>query len=226
MQAPLRRSGNLMAVTGQEGYAYASDDSANGMPRRSAGLVGDGEMGAYYQRTYVPPTVWQRVKTFVRNAAHQPSFVIPLILILFVWGFFRAYVVPSGSMIPTLVEGDRIVGLQTYFPDGGTFDAGDVVTFLSDDNTVYVKRVVAHGGDTVEIRGDTLYVNGEESPYQGVGTGNVQGTWKLADDEYFCMGDNRGNSKDSRYIGPIKANKMIARVVCVFYPMPSAKWLL
>lgn len=176
-------------------------------------------------RTSDQMTVWQRIRTFVRNAVREPSYVIPFIIILLVWGFFRPYIVPSGSMIPTLVEGDRIIGVQTYFPSGHTFHAGDVVTFLSDENTVYVKRVVAEGGDTVTITGDTLYVNGKESPYQGDGTGEVQGTWTLADDEYFCMGDNRSNSHDSRYIGPVKANKMIAKVLCTFFPFDHAKLL-
>lgn len=177
------------------------------------------------QFNYYPTqaTLPQKIKTFVRNAIREPSYIIPFIVIIFVWGFFRPYIVPSSSMHPTLIEGDRIIGIQTYFPSGHTFHAGDVVTFLSDENTVYVKRVVAEGGDTVNIINDTLYINGAESPYQGDGTGAVQGEWKLADNEYFCMGDNRGNSHDSRYIGPIKANKMIAKVLCTFFPFNHAK---
>lgn len=164
-------------------------------------------------------------RTFMKHVWKEPSYVIPAIIILLILAFFRAYLVPSGSMIPTLVEGDRIIGIQQYFPNGHTFHAGDIVTFYDDDlNEVLVKRVVAEGGDTITIAGDKLYVNGMESPYQGNGTGAIQGQWTLDEDEYFVMGDNRGNSKDSRYLGPIKAKQMISKVICIYYPFDRATW--
>lgn len=166
------------------------------------------------------------VGTFVKHALREPSYVIPLVLIVLIFSFLRAYVIPSGSMIPTLVEGDHIIGIQQYFPNGHTFHAGDIATFYSDQlGEVLVKRVVAEGGDTVDIVGDTLYVNGKKSDWQGNGTGMVQGEWKLDDDEYFMMGDNRGNSKDSRWIGPVKASKMITKVVCTYFPFDRARLL-
>ena len=168
--------------------------------------------------TQAKPTWGQKVRTFARNAVREPSYMVPLVLTVVIIAFMRPYYVPSGSMIPTLLENDKIMSVQVYFPNGHTFEAGDIVTFMSPSNTVYVKRVVASGGDTVTIAGDTLYVNGEKSPWQGSGTGSVQGTWELADDEYFCMGDNRGNSHDSRYIGPVKADRMISRVIGIYYP--------
>ena len=187
---------------------------------RSLGLGQPSTHGFEYRK----PTMWQRVRTFVRNAVMEPTYIIPFLLVVFTVLFVRAYYVPSGSMIPTLVEGDRIFSIARYFPTGQTYKEGDIVTFLSpSDDTIYVKRVVANGGDTVEIYGDTLYVNGQESPYQGSGTGNVNGTWHLAQDEYFCMGDNRSNSADSRYIGPIKANRMVSKVLCVYFPFSDAK---
>jgi signal peptidase I len=164
--------------------------------------------------------------TFVKHALREPSYVIPLVLIVLIFSFLRAYVIPSGSMIPTLVEGDRIIGIQQYFPNGHTFHAGDIATFYSNQlGEVLVKRVVAEGGDTVDIIGDTLYVNGEASEWQGNGTGMVQGEWVLADDEYFMMGDNRSNSKDSRWIGPVKANQMISKVICTYFPFDRMKLL-
>lgn len=151
----------------------------------------------------------------------------PFILVMIAAGilllmFCRPYMVPSGSMIPTLVEGDRILSIASYFVNGETFQPGDIVCFIAPSGETYVKRVVANGGDHVLIAGDTLYVNGEESPYQGNGTGMVQGEWDLADDEYFMMGDNRSNSQDSRYIGPIQANKVLSKVVCIYLPLDHA----
>lgn len=151
----------------------------------------------------------------------------PFILVMIAAGilllmFCRPYMVPSGSMIPTLVEGDRILSIASYFVNGETFQPGDIVCFIAPSGETYVKRVVANGGDHVLIAGDTLYVNGEESPYQGNGTGMVQGEWDLAEDEYFMMGDNRSNSQDSRYIGPIQASKVLSKVVCIYLPLNHA----
>ena len=65
----------------------------------------------------------------------------------------------------------------------------------------------------------SLYVNGKKSPYQGAGTGLVQKSWDVPEGCYFMMGDNRGNSQDSRFIGCIAANKVISRVVAVYWPV-------
>lgn len=151
----------------------------------------------------------------------QPQYLVYFGILIFLFTFFRAFMVPSGSMLPTLQENDRILTLARYFPDGHTYKAGDIVCFHEPaNNKVYVKRIVACGGDTVAISGEKLYVNGEESPYQGGGTGRVQvKETRLADDEYYMMGDNRSNSQDSRYIGPIKADAVIGKVDFIFWPL-------
>ena len=161
------------------------------------------------------------------SGTFSDMFKKPFILLMIAAGilllmFCRPYMVPSGSMIPTLVEGDRILSIAGYFVNGETYQPGDIVCFIAPSGETYVKRVVANGGDHVLIAGDTLYVNGEESPYQGNGTGMVQGEWDLADDEYFMMGDNRSNSQDSRYIGPIQASKVLSKVVCIYLPLDHA----
>ena len=150
----------------------------------------------------------------------QPQYLVYFAILILLFTFFRAFMVPSGSMLPTLQENDRILTLARYFPDGHTYKVGDIVCFHEpEQQKVYVKRIVACGGDTVSISGETLYVNGEESPYQGGGTGRVQvKETKLADDEYYMMGDNRSNSQDSRYIGAIKADAIIGKVDCIFWP--------
>lgn len=152
----------------------------------------------------------------------SPFTIFVILLMMLIVIFVRPYLIPSGSMIPTLLEGDRIISIARYFSDGHSFQPGDIVCFTAPSGETYIKRIVACGGDTVTISGDTLYVNGEESPYQGAGTGNVPGTWTLADDEYFMMGDNRGNSQDSRYIGPIKADKIISQALIIYAPFDRA----
>lgn len=156
---------------------------------------------------------------------HEPSVVIAVVLLLVMTLFIRPFFVPSGSMRPTLMEGDRILSVAQYFPSGSTYQRGDIVCFTAPNGTVYVKRVIGIGGDHIQISGEKVYVNGEESPYQGTGGVMTSMDVQLADDEYWVMGDNRGNSEDSRFIGPVKADKMISKVIAVYLPKEHATFL-
>ena len=185
--------------------------------------------------------------------------------LLFVLGFlfFRTAVadwnpIPSGSMRPTLLEGDVVlVDRLAYDAKLPLSDVslrrlaepqrGDVVTFSSPrDGTRLIKRVVALPGDTVELRGGVLRVNGVDATYDeteavveplapGVGvharratehlgahSHRVQelrgataardfGPLTLAADHFFMLGDNRDNSADSRFIGPVPRVRIIGR---------------
>ncbi|HJV70680.1 signal peptidase I [Ideonella sp.] len=185
------------------------------------------------------------------------------VVFLLCFGFLRTAVadwnpIPSGSMRPTLLEGDVV------FVNRLAFDAkipltdisvarladpvrGDVVTFSSPkDGTRLIKRIVAVPGDVVEMRDEVLLVNGEAAQYtdlapatEAMGDGvelpairateriagsrrTVQflpptaarrsfGPLRLGADEYFMLGDNRDNSEDSRFIGPVRRKLLIGR---------------
>jgi signal peptidase I len=77
--------------------------------------------------------------------------------------YFRAFVLPAASMYPTIVPGDRLLASQTAY-DRQDPSRGDIVLFPNPDNRrqMYVKRVVAIEGDTIEIRNDEVYLNGEK----------------------------------------------------------------
>ncbi len=90
--------------------------------------------------------------------------------------------------------------------------------------TLYVKRVVALPGDTVEIKEKKLYVNGEmvEDPeFMNSAPRADYGPRKLSRDEYFVMGDNRGNSHDSRAsdVGPLSRSAIMGKVSAVLWPL-------
>ena len=97
---------------------------------------------------------------------------------------------------------------------------GDVVVFLPNGNEnahYYVKRVMAVPGDSVLIQDGILYVNGEESPLvteKLADAGIAANEFVLENNEYFCIGDNPGNSEDSRSanIGPVKEEDIIGKV--------------
>lgn len=158
----------------------------------------------------------------IKAAFTEPVVVVALVVLAFVIVFMRAYMVPSGSMRPTLVEGDRLLSIARYFPNGSTYSRGDVVCFTAPDGTVYVKRVIGIGGDHIQISGEKVYVNGEECEWQGTGGVMTSMDVRLGPDEYWVMGDNRANSQDSRFIGAIPASSMISKVYCIYYPFDRA----
>lgn len=170
-------------------------------------------------------TVVSKVGTLIKNALHEPVFIIAFIMLMFIVVFLRPSLIPSGSMIPTLQIGDRILSIAQYFPNGHTYNRGDIACFIAPSGETYVKRVIGIGGDHIQISGEKIYVNGEESPYQGTGGVMTSMDIQLADDEYWMMGDNRGNSQDSRFLGPIKADKMVSKVFAIYYPADRIRLL-
>ena len=141
---------------------------------------------------------------------------------------WRSFSIPSGSMIPTLLVGDRFLA-DTRRP-GATPSRGDVVLFTlpKDPSTTYVKRVIGLPGDRIAVRRGVLFINGAPVPRWPLGPtaadpgrrftetlpeGRVYTTLHLTDDgrannttefhvppdSLFVMGDNRDNSLDSRF---------------------------
>lgn len=123
------------------------------------------------------------------------------------------------SMEPTLYNGQKIF-INSFIYLISSPQRGDVVVFLPNGNEnshYYVKRVVAVPGDVVVISGGVLYVNGEESPYvtdRLTDPGIAANEFTVPNGEYFCIGDNPGNSEDSRSpnIGPVKEIDMLGKV--------------
>lgn len=145
-------------------------------------------------------------------------------------------VVPTGSMIPTIQENDRLIGFRMiyYFEEP---KRGDIVIFETPDpraseGTLYIKRVIGLPGETVTISGSTVTITNEagegfvlNEPYlqtKNYADGYLSAamnnqTITLDDDEYFMMGDNRDNSNDSRSWGPVKADKILAKAIFKYF---------
>lgn len=123
------------------------------------------------------------------------------------------------SMEPTLYNGQKIY-INSFIYLISSPRRGDVVVFLPNGNEnshYYVKRVAAVPGDKVLIDGGVLYVNGEESPWvtdRLTDPGIAANEFTVQNGEYFCIGDNPGNSEDSRSpnIGPVKEIDMLGKV--------------
>jgi signal peptidase I len=142
---------------------------------------------------------------------------------------FRAFRVPSVSMEPTLERGDYLMTL-TWGAENPA--RGDVVVFdyPQDRQRQYVKRVIGLPGDRIEIRAKRVFVNGVplaepyaafmDSVIQGasVGPRDNFGPYDVGHDEFFCLGDNRDLSNDSRFWGPVPRSDLIGRAYKIYWP--------
>jgi len=129
-------------------------------------------------------------------------------------------VVRTSSMSPTLEPGERVLTWKVGAGDA-TWHRGDVVS-LRRDGQVWVKRVVAVGGDTVGLRDGRLVVDGHvvHEPWSDpeLIDSVYFGPVRVPAGSVFVMGDNRGNSEDSRSFGAVPESELTGRVVAVVWP--------
>jgi signal peptidase I len=158
----------------------------------------------------------------------------------------QSFYIPSGSMLPTLQVGDRIIvdKLSYHLHD---VHRGDIVVFarpkLEDQQYAdLVKRVIGLPGETISSKGGDIYINGKKldepwlpsgpDSYSGPLAGddphpqfNLPGPIHIPEGEYYVMGDNRTDSEDSRFFGPIPRSLIVGRAVAVIWPLGHIKGL-
>ena len=159
----------------------------------------------------------------------------------------QPFFIPSGSMLPTLEVDDRVMVSKVNYLVGDV-QRQDIVVFenpyrVDEDESVpeavvrsvlealgirtspyddLVKRVVATGGETVEIRDNQLFVDGVAitEPYLQPGTQMADfGPQTVPPGHLFVMGDNRNSSSDGRVFGPIPADDVIGEAVLRIWPL-------
>ncbi len=153
------------------------------------------------------------------------SVIIVTIMVNF---FIRPIRVDGSSMYPTL-ESDSFGIANVLGVKMGHLERFDIVViYLSSENKYLVKRIVGLPGEEISYQNGTLYVNGEEvreeffdreyiSSWGDTFMADVK-TVTLGENEYFCLGDNRPNSKDSRYYGPFKKDQIRCKGALILYP--------
>ncbi len=178
--------------------------------------------------------------------------------------------VPTGSMKPTIQEGDRVVVNKLAYDLKIPFTMievakwsdpkrGDIVVLFSpEDGVRLVKRVVAVPGDRIEMRDEQLFVNGQAARATPIGTAldPMQGQVTIFEESlpgkthmvmltpnmrseratfgqqvvppsyYFVMGDNRDNSKDSRYIGFIERRRIVGKAMAVAFSLDRSHYFI
>lgn len=185
---------------------------------------------------------------------YTEAIVLAIILALFIRAFVvQAFKIPSGSMIPTLLVGDHILvnkfiyGLKVPFYSKKIFPfedpkRGDVIVFIypEDPSKDFIKRVIGVGGDTIEIRNKKVLINGQEyedphayySNYSLAFAGGCPycGPLKVPQNHLFVLGDNRDNSKDSRYWGFVPLESVRGKAFMIYWsngsPHERALWNL
>lgn len=159
---------------------------------------------------------------------------VTLLLRFFVMEPFR---VPTGSMETTIMPGDFVL-TEKVTPHFREPEIGDVVVFdnPANDGTVLVKRVIAKAGQTIDLGyGGEVYVDGERisEPYtngkptkplagQMPGIPEITYPYTVPEGCIWVMGDNRVNSRDSRYFGHVELSHVFGQGMCVAWP--PAHW--
>ena len=147
-----------------------------------------------------------------------PAFVIALLITCFVG---EKTVVLGHSMEPNLHQDEQLIidklSYRFHFPERGDI----VVVDVPDSEIPLIKRVIGLPGETLEIKGNRVYVNGQllSEPYLSDIAQNRYGPIDIPPDHVFVMGDNRNASRDSRMIGPVRISQIIAKAWVRVWPV-------
>ena len=166
-------------------------------------------------------------KGFKREAL---SWVICIVVTILLTEFILNFVIinaniPSGSMENTIMTNDKLIALRTsyWFNDP---KRGDIIIFKypDDESQLFIKRVIGLPGETVEIKDGKVYIDGSETalddsfiPEKMQGS---FGPYTVPDNCYFMLGDNRNDSKDSRFWKNtfVRFDQIIGKAVVRYYP--------
>jgi len=147
------------------------------------------------------------------------ALILALILRTFV---VQAFWIPSGSMIPTLMPGDRVLVAKFWYHFTEP-KRGQIVVFKYplDPTRDFVKRLIALPGDTVEIKNGVVYIDDVplEEPYVKNRDFFSMEKITVPNGQYFVMGDNRPNSQDSRFWGFVPKNYLRGPAFFRYWPL-------
>jgi signal peptidase I len=176
------------------------------------------------------------------------SILIAFVLAMFIRAFFiQAFKIPSGSMRMTLVEGDRLMVNKLRYgplvpftkvrlPGFSKPKRGDIVVFVfpEDPKRDFIKRLIAFGGEKVEIRDGDILIDGRpiEDPvikniyYYNKGDYGAYGdTVTVPEGFVYVLGDNSGSSHDSRFWGFVPQDNIVGRAEFIYWPLGRMRFL-
>lgn len=184
-------------------------------------------------------------KSLVREWIESIVIAAVLVIILKTF-FFQMYKIPTTSMVPTLMPGDKIFVnklsygpklpfTQVRLPGFSRIQRGDVVVFVPPQEVTqpwykrkpYIKRVIGFPGEAVEIKKGNIYINDEEIVMPKIAAFFYYNQGRYADSgekiivpkgKYFCLGDNSISSKDSRYWGFVDKKQIVGEAILIWWP--------
>ncbi len=161
----------------------------------------------------------QRSKPIVREMVE--TLLLTLLIFLTIRTLIQNFRIEGTSMRPNLHDGQYlIVNKLVYYLHPP--ERGDVVVFHypKNPNRDFIKRVIGLPGEKVEVRGERVLINGEEleEPYALHASSYAWGPQRMAEGEYFVLGDNRNSSSDSHNWGPLQRDDIIGKAWISYWP--------
>ncbi len=140
----------------------------------------------------------------------------------------QPYIIPSNSMEPTLVPGDRILANKMAYASASPV-RGDMIVFAypKDPSRIFVKRVLGCEGETIEVKDNMVLINGKtiQEPYLKPGDYPPFGPEKIPEGKVFVLGDNRNESEDSRDWGLLPKDYILGKAWMIYFPFNHIKQL-
>ena len=172
-----------------------------------------------------------------RPSLHRPGFarelVETLVLIVAIYALVNLatvrFFIDGPSMQPNFFAGQFLLVSRLAYLFGQPV-RGDIVVFnapgSAPNDPPLIKRAIGLPGDTITIKDDQVYVNGQalDEVYTKeacLPSRCPDHEWTLGANEYFFMGDNRNNSRDSRAFGPVSGNQIVGEAVLRYWPLPE-----
>ncbi|MFH1094191.1 MAG: signal peptidase I [Candidatus Omnitrophota bacterium] len=170
---------------------------------------------------------WQKAKPVIKE--YGESLLIAFVLAMLIRTFVvQAFKIPTGSMKPMFVEGDRIL-VNKFIYKFREPARGDVIVFKypEDMKLAFIKRLIGKSGENIKIKNGRILIDGQEINNQEINAnfyynrgeyGGVDQVINVPADAFYALGDNSANSRDSRYWGFVPEKNLIGKAILIYWP--------